>query len=101
VLGDAVEAREEQLSFNCGADRNVLVIGTYDQCHLPRMVVDKIRKAVEGLEGLRIKVVDYWETGTPAVCEASINGVPAFGGPVYFMDDESIREAVSSKMVKI
>jgi hypothetical protein len=101
VLGDTVEARTEQLSFNCGADKNVLIIGTYDQCHLPRMVVEKIRKAVDDMEGLKIKVVDYWETGTPAVCEASINGMPAFGGPVYFMDDEGIREAVASKMLKI
>jgi hypothetical protein len=100
ALGDTVEARVEQLSFNCGVDKNVLVIGTYDQCHLPRMVVEKIRKAVEGVEGLKVKVVDYWETGTPAVCEASINDKPAFDGPVYFMDDDSIREAVASKIVK-
>jgi hypothetical protein len=100
ALGDAVEPRVEQLSFNCGADKNVLVIGTYDQCHLPFMVLEKIRKAVEGIDGLKVKVVDYWETGTPSVCEASINGMPAFDGPVYFMDDESIREAVTSKLVK-
>lgn len=100
ILGDAVEARTEQLSFKCGDEKNTLVIGTYDQCHLPHMIVEKIEKAVEGIEGLKVKVVDYWETGTPAVCEASINGRPAFDGPVYFMDEEGIREAVSSKMVK-
>jgi len=64
------------------------------------MIVEKVKKAVEGVDGLKVKVVDYWETGTPAVCEASINGRPAFDGPVYFMDDEAIREAVISKMIK-
>ena len=100
VLGDAVEAKTEQLSFNCDAGKNELVIGTHDQCHLPHMIVEKVKKAVEGVDGLKVKVVDYWETGTPAVCEASINGRPAFDGPVYFMDDEAIREAVISKMIK-
>ena len=100
VLGDTVEPKIEQLSFDCGAGNNVLVIGTYSQCHLPYMIAEKVGKAVEDIDGLEVKVVDYWETGTPAVCEASINGRPAFDGPVYFMDEETIRESVRSKMVK-
>jgi hypothetical protein len=100
VLGDVVEGRTEQLSFSCGTDKDVLVIGTYSQCHLPCMIVEKVVKAVEGIEGLKVKVVDYWETGAPALCEASINGKPAFDGPVYFMDDDGIREAVTAKMIK-
>ncbi len=100
VLGDAVEARVEQLSFSSDAGKNVLVIGTHAQCHLPWMIVEKLTKAVEGVEGLKIKVVDYWETGMPAFCEPALNGKPAFDGPVYFMDDEGIREAVSAKMIK-
>jgi hypothetical protein len=100
ALGDAVEGKAEQLSFSSDAGKNVLVIGTYSQCHLPGMITEKVTKAVEGIEGLKIKVVDYWETGVPALCEPSINGRPAFDGPVYFMDDESIKEAVSAKMIK-
>ena len=100
ALGDAVEGKAEQLSFGPDAGKNVLVIGTYSQCHLSCMVAEKVTKAVEGIEGLKIKVVDYWETGVPSLCEPSINGRPAFDGPVYFMDDESIKEAVSAKMIK-
>ncbi len=100
VLGDSVEGRVEQLSFEHGTDRNVLILGIYDQCHLPWMVAEKVKKAVEGVEGLRVKVVDYWETGMPSMCEASINGKPAFDGPVYFMDEECIKEAVIAKMLK-
>jgi len=65
---------------------------------MPYMVVGKIKKAVEGIDGLNVKVVDYWESGIPALCESSLNGKPAFDGPVFFMDDESIREAVRSKL---
>ena len=101
ALGDAVEGKAEQLSFDSDAGKNVLVIGTYSQCHLPSMVAgEKVTKAVEGIEGLKIKVVDYWETGVPALCEPTINGRPAFDGPVYFMDDEGIKEAVSAKMIR-
>ncbi len=100
VMGDSVEGKVEQLSFSVDAGKNVLVIGTHCQCHLPGMVNDKITKAVESVEGLKVKVVDYWETGVPALCEPCINGVPAFDGPVYFMDDEGIREAVTAKMLK-
>jgi hypothetical protein len=100
VLGDKVENHVEQLSFDCGPEKNVLYIGTHEQCHLPCMVADKISRAVEGIDGLKVKVVDYWESGTPVLCEPSINGRPAFDGPVYFMDDESIKESVTSKMVK-
>ncbi len=100
ALGDAVESKVEQLSFECGAGKNVLVIGTYCQCHLPYMIVEKVSKAVEGIEGLKVKTVDYWGTGTPVMCEPSINGKPAFDGPVYFMDDEGIKEAVIAKMIK-
>jgi murein tripeptide amidase MpaA len=64
---------------------------------------DYYRLIPEGLlknfDGLTIKVTDYWATGNPAVCEAAINGKPAFDGPVFFMDDEQIRESVKSKMV--
>jgi hypothetical protein len=60
--------------------------------------VGKIKKAVEGLEGLNVKVMDYWETGAPALCEPVINGMPAFDGPVFFMDDESICESIRSKL---
>ena len=97
VMGDAVECHAEQVGFDKG-EKNTLVLGTYRQCHMPYLVVGKIKKAVEGLEGLNVKVVDYWESGIPALCESSINGKPAFDGPVFFMDDESIREAVKSKM---
>jgi hypothetical protein len=100
VLGDNVENHVEQLSFDCGPEKNVLYVGTHEQCHLPCMVADKISRAVEGIEGLKVRVVDYWESGTPALCEPSINGRPAFDGPVYFMDDESIKESVTSKMIK-
>lgn len=100
VLGDAVEARTEQLSFDCAGGKNVLVIGVHDQCHMPRMVAEKIRKAVDGVEGLSVKTVDYWETGTPAACEAAINGRPAFEEPVYFMDEQGIRDAIIAKMLK-
>jgi hypothetical protein len=100
VLGDAVEGKVEQLSFSPDAGKNVLVMGIYRQCHLPYMINDKVTKAVESIEGLKVKVVDYWETGVPALCEPNINGKPAFDGPVYFMDEESIKEAVGSKMLK-
>ena len=63
VLGDAVESKVEQLSFDSGAGKNVLVIGTYCQCHLPYMIVEKVSKAVEGIEGLKVKTVDYWGVG--------------------------------------
>ena len=98
VMGDEVESRVEQISFDKG-EKNTLVLGTYRQCHMPYMVVGKIKKAVEGIEGLNVKVVDYWEAGVPALCESSLNGKPAFDGPVFFMDDESIREAVKSKLI--
>ncbi len=100
VLGDAVEGKAEQLSFSPDAGKNVLILGTYRQCHMPYMINEKVTKAVEGVEGLKIKVVDYWDAGVPALCEPSLNGKPAFDGPVYFMDEEGIREAVSSKMLK-
>ena len=98
VMGDEIESRIEQLSFDSD-EKNTLVLGTYRQCHMPYMIVGKIRKAVEGIEGLNVKVVDYWEAGVPALCESSLNGKPAFEGPVFFMDEESIREAVRSKLV--
>jgi hypothetical protein len=97
VMGDEVESRVEQVSFDTG-EKNTLVLGTYRQCHMPYMVVGKIKKAVEGIDGLNVKVVDYWESGIPALCESSLNGKPAFDGPVFFMDDESICEAVRSKL---
>jgi hypothetical protein len=100
VLGDAVESKVEQLSFECGEGKNVLVIGTHCQCHLPFMIVEKISRSVEGIEGLKVKVMDYWESGAPALCEPTINGKPAFDGPVFFMDDESIKEAVIAKIVR-
>ncbi len=99
VLGDTIEPKVEQLSFSDGG-KNVLVVGTYRQCHLPCMINEKVIKAVEGIEGLKIKVVDYWETGVPAMCEPTINGRPAFDGPVYFMDEETIKEAVIAKMAR-
>ncbi len=98
VKGDTVEPRTEQLNF-CDAGKNVLVLGIYRQCHMPFMIAGKIRKAVEGIDGLTVKVVDYWATGNPVVCEAAINGRPAFDGPVFFMDDEQIRESVKAKMI--
>ena len=98
VMGDEIESRIEQLSFDSG-EKNTLVLGTYRQCHMPNMIVGKIKKSVEGIEGLNVKVVDYWEAGVPALCESSLNGKPAFEGPVFFMDEESIREAVRSKLV--
>jgi len=64
------------------------------------MITDKVEKALQGIEGLKVKTVDYWETGAPAMCEPSINGKPAFDGPVYFMDEEGIQEAVLAKMIK-
>jgi hypothetical protein len=100
ALGDTVENKVEQLSFDCGAEKNVLVIGVHSQCHLPHMIVEKISRSVEGIESLKVKVVDYWVSGAPAMCEPSINGKPAFDGPVFFMDDEGIKEAVIAKMVK-
>jgi hypothetical protein len=97
AMGDEIESRIEQVTFDPGP-KNTLVLGTYRQCHMPYMIVGKIKKAVEGLEGLNVKVVDYWESGAPALCESVINGMPAFDGPVFFMDDESIRESVKSKL---
>jgi hypothetical protein len=98
VRGDAIEPRSEQINF-CDAGKNVLVLGIYRQCHMPFMIAGKIRKAVEDIDGLTVKVVDYWATGNPVVCEAAINGRPAFDGPVFFMDDEQIRESVKAKMI--
>jgi hypothetical protein len=99
VLGDKIEGKVEQLSFGDNEDKNVLVIGTHCQCHLPGMVAEKIARSVEGIEGLKVKIVDYWESGVPVMCEPTINGKPAFDGPVFFMDDEAIKEAVMAKMV--
>jgi hypothetical protein len=98
VKGEDFQPREEEVSF-CDAGKNVLVLGIYRQCHMPFMIAGKIRKAVEGIEGLEVKVVDYWATGSPVLCEAAINGRPAFDGPVFFMDDGQIRESVKSKMI--
>lgn len=99
VLGDDIKPRIEQVNFGTGSDKNVLTIGTYDQCHMPRMVNAKILKAVEGIEGLNVNIVDYWETGFPVMCEATINGMPAFDGHVYFMDDDAIRESIKAKII--
>jgi hypothetical protein len=98
IKGEKIEPRVEQINF-CDAGKNVLVLGIYRQCHMPFMIAGKIRKAVEGIDGLTVKVVDYWSTGNPVVCEAAINGKPAFDGPVFFMDDEQIRESVKAKMI--
>lgn len=99
LLGDEVEGRVEQVSFDCGAEKNTLVMGTYRQCHMPYLVSAKVARAAEGIEGLKIKMVDYWESGLPSLCEPVINGQPAFDGPVFFMDDEAIRESIRSKMI--
>ncbi|OPY27751.1 MAG: hypothetical protein A4E28_01862 [Methanocella sp. PtaU1.Bin125] len=98
VKGEKIEPRIEQINF-CDAGKNVLVLGVYRQCHMPFMIAGKIRKAVEGIDGLTVKVTDYWATGNPVACEAAINGKPAFDGPVFFMDDEQIRESVKAKML--
>jgi hypothetical protein len=98
VKSEAIAPRVEQINF-CNAGKNVLVLGIYRQCHMPFMIAGKIRKAVEGIDGLTVKVIDYWATGNPVVCEAAINGRPAFDGPVFFMDDEQIRESVKAKMI--
>jgi hypothetical protein len=98
VMGDEVTPRVEEIKF-CDAGRNVLVIGIYRQCHMPFIWAAQIQKAVEGIEGLSVKIVDYWATGAPTICEAAINGKPAFDGVVAFMNDDQIREAVRSKMV--
>lgn len=98
VKGDEVTSKVEELNF-CDAGKNVLVVGIYRQCHMPFMIAAKIQKAVEGIDGLSVKIVDYWATGSPTVCEAAINGKPAFDGPVFFMNDDQIRESIKSKMV--
>ncbi|HMK47654.1 MAG TPA: hypothetical protein VK436_13595 [Methanocella sp.] len=98
IRGDEIRPRTEELNFS-DAGRNVLLIGVYHQCHMPFMIAAKIRNAVEGVEGVSVKVVDYWTTGSPAMCETSINGNPAFDGPVFFMNDEQIRESIKNKMV--
>lgn len=98
IKGDEVVPKTEQINF-CDAGKNVLVLGIYRQCHMPFMLAAKVQKAVEGIDGLSVKIVDYWATGSPTVCEAAINGKPAFDGPVYFMDDMQIREAILSKMI--
>ena len=98
VKGEKIAPRVEQLNF-CDAGKNVLVLGIYRQCHMPFMIAGKVRRAVEGIDGLTVKVVDYWSTSNPALCEAAINGKPAFDGPVFFMDDEQIRESVKAKMI--
>ena len=95
---EEIQPRTEEISF-CDAGKNVLVLGVYRQCHMPFMIVGKIRKAVEGIEGLEVKIVDYWATGSPTLCEAAINGRPAFDGPVFFMADEQIRESNRAKMI--
>lgn len=98
VEGDEVAPRREALELPDGG-RNVLILGAYEQCHMPFMVNAKVRHALEGVDGLSIKEVDYWATGEPTLGEASINGGPAFDRFALFMDDEQIRESVRKKMV--
>lgn len=98
VIGDAITPRNMKIDF-CDAGKNVLVVGTYRQCHMPFLFAAKIRKAVEGIDGLSIRFVDYWATGNPTICEAAINGKPAFDGVVAFMNEEQIRESVKARMI--
>jgi hypothetical protein len=98
INGDHITPRTEQINF-CDAGKNVLVVGIYRQCHMPYMLAAKIQKALEGIDGLRIEVVDYWKTGNPMICESAINGKPAFDGIVAFMNEEQIRESVKAKMI--
>jgi hypothetical protein len=96
--GDEVTPQKEQINF-CDAGKNVLVLGIYRQCHMPFMFAAKVQKALEGIDGLSIKIVDYWSTGSPTICEAAINGKPAFDGIVAFMSEEQLRESVKAKMI--
>ncbi len=98
VTGDEITPRTEQINF-CDAGKNVLLVGIYRQCHMPYLFAAKIRKALEGIDGLTIKIVDYWATGIPTICEATINGKPAFDGIVAFMSEEQLRESVKAKMI--
>lgn len=98
VEGDEVAPRREALKFRDGG-RNVLVLGAYDQCHMPFMINAKVRDALKGVDGLSVKEVDHWATGEPMLGEASINGGPAFDRPAFFLDDEQIRGSVKKKMV--
>jgi hypothetical protein len=98
VEGDDVTPRKEVIEYSDGG-RNVLVLGAYDQCYMPFMVNAKVRNALKGVKGLSVKEVDYWAGGEPMLCEASINGKPAFDQFVFFMDDEQIRESVRRKMI--
>ncbi len=98
VKGDEIIPITETINF-CNAGKNVLVVGVFRQCHMPYLLAAKIKKALEGIDGLSIKIVDYWTTGSPTICEAAINGKPAFDGIVAFMNEEQIRESVISKMI--
>ena len=66
---------------------------------MPYLFLAKIQKALQGIDGLSIKVVDYWAAGTPTICEAAINGKPAFDGVVAFMTEEQMRESIQRKLV--
>jgi hypothetical protein len=99
VHGDRITLQKKEVDF-CDADKNVLVVGIYHQCHMPFLVAAKIKKALEGINGLSIKMVDYWTTTNPMFCEATINGTLAFDKFVFFMDDEQIRESVKAKMIR-
>jgi hypothetical protein len=98
VRGDEITPRNEPINF-CDAGKNVLVLGIYRQCHMPFLFAAKVQKALEGIDGLSIKIIDYWATGNPVICEAAINGKPAFDGIVAFMNEEELRESVKAKMI--
>lgn len=99
MLGDKIEPRVDPVSFDIGDKKNVLTLGLYRQCHLSYMLAGKIKRAAEGLDGVTLNVVDYFDTGLPVLCEPTINGRPAFDTPVYFMEEEDIRESIRSKMM--
>ncbi len=77
----------------------MLVVGIYRQCHMPFLFAARIQNAVKSIDGLSIKIIDYWATGYPTIAESAINGKPAFDGIAAFMNEEQIRESVKAKMI--
>lgn len=98
VKGDNVIPKTIEANYYDGG-KNVLVLGTYRQCYMPFIVAAKVQKAVEGVEGLSVVLIDYWETGVPTVCEATMNGKPVFDDPVFLIPEEKIKDAIKAKMI--
>lgn len=100
LRGDVVIPGTEVIDLGCDAGKNVLVIGVYRQCYEPFILAEKVKNAVKDIDGLSVKVIDYWATGMPPMCDATINGQKAFEGSLFMMDEKAIKEAVIAKMCR-